>query len=382
MYNGRMKIGIDASRYGGSEATGVENYSFHIINSLIGNFAGSSKDRIVLYSREAIFPKMKVAKNIENRVLKTRRFWTLWALSKEMQHDRPDVLFVPSHVFPLSLAKKNYITIHDVAFRYLRSSYSFFQYHYLNWSTKVAVKKATKIIVPSKATAKDLVRFYKCPKKKIVVIPHGFAKPRLDKAHLDNLFEFSEIFKYFGINEKLKYVFFVGRLESKKNLVRLVEAFAEFAEDHEDFKLVMAGKPGVGFDKILKKIQELKVADKVVLPGYVTEGEKAALMKNCQIFAFPSLYEGFGLPLLEAFYYEKPVLCSNSSSLPEVGGKAVHYVDPLKVRDMAEGFKKLSDDRKYAGRLVAKGRERLHHFTWEKAARKTSKVLHGFDTTF
>ncbi|MFA5820717.1 MAG: glycosyltransferase family 1 protein [Candidatus Gracilibacteria bacterium] len=372
-----MKIGIDASRYGHSEATGVENYSFQIINYLIGEVAGNSKDKVVLYSREAIFPKMRVAKNITNMVLPTKRFWTLWALSREMRRDKPDVLFVPSHVFPLSLAKKNYLMIHDVAFRHLRSAYSFFQYHYLNWSTRVAAKKATKIIVPSEATAKDLVHFYKCPKKKIVVIPHGFAKPRLDKAHLDNLFEFSEIFKYFGIDEKLKYVFFVGRLESKKNLVRLVEAFAEFAEDHEDFKLVMAGKPGVGFDKILKKIQQLKIANKVVLPGYVTEGEKAALMKNCQIFAFPSLYEGFGLPLLEAFYYEKPVLCSSSSSLPEVGGKAVHYVDPLNVSEMAEGLKKLAEDEKYAAKLVAKGRERLPNFTWEASAKRTLKVLHG-----
>ncbi len=377
MYNADMKIGVDASRYGHSEATGVENYSFHIINFMIGEMAANPKDKLILYSREDIFPKTKVAKNITNKVLRAKRFWTLLSLSKEIKHNKPDVLFVPSHVFPLSLGKKNYITIHDVAFRYLRPAYSFFQYHYLNWSTKAAVKKATKIIVPSKATARDLELLFKCPKNKISIIPHGFAKPKFDKADLRNLFEFSEIFKYIGIDKKLKYIFFVGRLESKKNLTRLVEAFAEFSKKFKNYKLVMAGKPGVGFDKILKKIQKLKIADKVVLPGYVTEAEKAALMKNCQIFAFPSLYEGFGLPLLEAFYYEKPVLCANGSSLPEVGGNAVHYVNPLSVGEMAKGLEKLAEDKKYCAQLVESGRERLHRFTWEASAKKTLKVLHG-----
>ena len=166
-----MKIGIDASRYKHKEATGVEWYSRHIINGLLKEISASgSEDEVILYSRE----KLDLS---GNKVLSGQRFWTLGSLSKEMSKNPPDVLFVPSHVLPLNLPKRSVITIHDVAFKHLKNSYSFSQYHYLNWSTKFAVKKATKIIVPSEATKEDLIKFFQCPVEKIVVIPHGFEAP-------------------------------------------------------------------------------------------------------------------------------------------------------------------------------------------------------------
>ncbi len=365
-----MKIGIDASRYVEEGATGVEWYSKHIIDGIIAELAGTEHE-LLLYSRE----KLKIGGDFSNKVLPAKRLWTLWTLSREMKKNPPDVLFVPSHTLPLRLPKKSVIMIHDTAFRHLREAYSFFQYHYLNWSTKFAVKRASKIIVPSEATADDLVKLFKCPRDKIIVVQHGFSPPEFSESEIDECFESSDVFELYGINKDLPYLFFVGRLESKKNLERLIKAFAKVVDDFPDHRLVLAGKRGVGFDKILKTVKELGLLDQVMMPGYVDEKEKAALYRNCEIFAFPSLYEGFGLPVLEAFHYKKPVFTSDCSSMPEVGGEAVDYVNPKDTDDIYKVMKKLLKDGEHAKSLVSKGSERLKFFSWKAAARKTLDIL-------
>ncbi|MFH1284005.1 MAG: glycosyltransferase family 1 protein [Candidatus Peregrinibacteria bacterium] len=364
-----MIIGIDASRYAHKEATGVEWYSFNIINHLLELVSKNKEDSVVLYSREHL--KIKHKDGIEVKFLPARRLWTIWKLSREMKKNPPDVLFVPSHVLPLRLPKKSVITIHDVAFRHLKKSYSYFQYKYLDWSTKFAVKHAGKIVVPSKATKRDLKKFYDCPEEKIVVIPHGFSPPEITDAEIERAFENSHIFKYFEIIKSSKYFFFIGRLENKKNLVRLVEAFKDFSKKYPEYRLILAGKRGVGFEQLLKVVKHLDLMDKVIMPGYVTEAEKAALYAHCKGFLFPSLYEGFGLPIFEAFYYKKPVLTSHVSCLPEVAGDAAYYVDPYDVEAISLGIERIVADDEYVENLVKLGQERLKLFSWKDAAKKT-----------
>lgn len=363
-----MKIGIDASRYVDEKATGVEWYSWHIIRGLLE--VAAKNDEVILYSRSKLNSKdYKIGKaKVKNKVIERKRLWTLKGLSNEMKKNAPDVLFVPSHTLPLTLPKRSVIMVHDVAFKRIRSAYSFTQYHYLNWSTKFAVKNATQIIVPSEATANDLVEFFKCERKKITVIPHGFTPP---ETFDEKIFQDSPVLSYFEIDPKMKYFLFVGRLESKKNLARLVEAFATFHSKNPAYKLVLAGKRGHGFQEIWKKVKSLNLVEHVIMPGYITEEEKSALYAHCQAFVFPSLYEGFGLPILEAFYYGKPVLTSDNSSLPEVGGEGAVYVDAYSVDEIADGLRKVL---KLDG---AKGKKILTGFDWKKAAKKTMKVIYG-----
>ena len=377
-----MQIGIDASRYASDQATGVEWYSYHIINALVEQIAKNEDHKLTLYSRQALSYDEKAWEAIKDKraqfhnvVLSGKRIWTHLHLAREIVKNPPDVLFVPSHVLPFDAPKNSVITIHDVAFKYLKTSYSFVQNWYLNWSTKYAVKHAKKIIVPSDATASDLIHFYKCHPDKITVIPHGFKAPKNLPKKKEDPFSEHEIFRYFKIEKDTKYILFVGRLESKKNLERLVKAFARFVDGHPDYKLVLAGKKGVGAENVIRTIQEQNVTEKVVMMGYVSEEEKNILMQNCKLFVFPSLYEGFGMPILEAFYFEKPVLVSHVSSLPEVAKDAAHYCDPYDTESIEMGLTKLVSDEAYVKNLVEMGIERLKDFSWAKAAKMVLAVF-------
>lgn len=360
-----MVIGIDASRYGHKHATGVEKYSYEIIGRLYKH-AKEQGHEVRLYVREMLadFPE-------EDQVLiKRKKLWTLIGLSSKMMWNKPDVLFVPSHVLPLIRPKKTVIMIHDVAFNKYPKVYSWKQRRYLKWSTKYAVKHASKILVPSEFTGEELKELYKCSAKKIEVVHHGVS----EFADFTDE-EKGKVLKKFDLSPRDKYMFFVGRLEFKKNLPRLVRAFAGLLDN--DWKLVLGGKGGYGVEEVFKTAQSLAKRDHVIFTDYLDEKEKAILLKNASMFVFPSLYEGFGLPLLEAFKAGVPVLASDIPPLKEIGGKACYYVAPLDESDIAQGINEVVRDSSMQERMIKMGRERLSKFSWQTATEKTFVILEG-----
>lgn len=371
-----MVVGIDASRYGHPEATGVEWYSFHLLNELMPLLGREHNTEVRLYSPQDFKPRSDLPFNVRKRIIPFPRFWTVLRLSAEMILKPVDVLFVPSHTLPMFPPKKSIITIHDVAFKHLKDSYSWFQMWLLNRSTKKAVKKAWKLIVPSAATKQDLINFYSCDPDKIVVIPHG--SPELPPFQRWPEAEVEKYLEHFFLKDRDLFVLYVGRLETKKNLRRLIEGFSRFSVEFPGWKLILAGKRGVGFDEIWKYVVEHKLEKNVFAPGYITEREKSFLFENCRIFAFPSLYEGFGLPVLEAFAHRKPVLTSKTSSLPEVAGNAAFLVNPEKVEEISVGLKRLASDGVLVTQLIGREEAQLKQFSWEKAAQKTYETLFGF----
>ncbi len=326
-----------------------------------------------LYSPTNFKIETDVPFNVKKRIIPAQKFWTVLRLSWELLIHPVDALFVPSHTLPIVFPKKSFITIHDVAFRHFKECYSWFQYWLLNRSTKKAVRKAWKILVPSEATKCDLVNLFHCKEEKILVIPHG--APESPKLLNWSKEETKKFLHQFHLSHDDLYVFYVGRLEAKKNLGRLVEGFHRFLREFPDWKLVLAGKRGVGFLEIWKKVEELGMQKQVVVPGYVTEQEKRFLMSGCRVVAFPSLYEGFGIPVLEGFAMRRPVLTSKSSSLPEVAGDAAHLVDPLKVEEIGVGLKRLASDGFYVNQLIARGEQQLQKFSWEDSAQRTFDVI-------
>lgn len=370
-----MLIGIDASRYGHETATGVERYSFYVINGLIEKASSQKEHKLVLYSKDHLKLPSHLncdPKFVKFKIIHRKRFWTQIGLSKEMKKNPPNRLFVPSHTLPLIHPKKSVITIHDVAFKHLKKSYSLIQYLYLDWSTRFAVKNAEKIIVPSECTRNDLIHFYKCPGDKIHVIYHGY-EPLPDLCMTPSQEE--NVLKRFWLEPDEKFIFFIGRLETKKNIENLLRAFAVFVKDHKDWKLVLGGKRGIGFKGIFKIANELDVWENIVMPGYVTDVEKYVLFKYCKFFVFPSLYEGFGFPILEAFSHGKPILTSRVSGIPEVASDAAYYTDPFDVSVMAKDMEKLAVSDDLQKNLVEKGMEQLKKFNWDDAVSKTWEIL-------
>ncbi len=170
---------------------------------------------------------------------------------------------------------------------------------------------------------------------------------------------------------------FVGRLENKKNIQRLMKAFKKFLENHPGWKLVLAGKPGIGFKKIQKEFYRLGADGRIVMPGYVSDKEKAYLLEKCQFVVFPSLYEGFGFPVLEGFEAGKAVIVSDLEVFREVADQAGYYVKPESVEEIRRGMLELAANEKMRKMLVGKGKDRLKKFSWEKAGKETGKVLEG-----
>ncbi|KKP37038.1 MAG: Glycosyl transferase group 1 [Candidatus Peregrinibacteria bacterium GW2011_GWA2_33_10] len=377
-----MIIGIDASRYDAKEKTGVEFYSKYIIDELIKSAQKQKTHQLRFYSPYRLPRRCGQELNgsrildenilIGQRIIPFKRLWTQFRLSWEMRNKAPDLLFVPSHTLPIFHPKKTVITIHDVAFIFFKKAYSFFQYHYLMWSTKYACKRATKIIVPSQATKDDLVGFFRCREDKIAVIHHGVDfdfKSEITKN------KEKQILKQFKLYKK-KFIFFVGRIETKKNLENIIEAFSEYKERYDhDILLVLAGKRGIGFKSIWQKIVEKNLITDIFLPGYVTEEEKDVLIKNAQFFIFISLYEGFGFPILEAFRAKTPVLTANTSAMKEIAEDAAMRVNPTSINEIAQGINKILNDEVFRRFLITKGEERLKSFDWGDAGRMTWRVV-------
>jgi glycosyltransferase involved in cell wall biosynthesis len=170
----------------------------------------------------------------------------------------------------------------------------------------------------------------------------------------------------------------VGTLQPRKNLGRLLEAYAivrKQAKRDETPCLVIAGRKGWLYNQIFQHIVRLGLESKVIFPGYVPQDDLPALLSGARLFVFPSLYEGFGLPVLEAMACGTPVLCSNVSSLPEVAGEAALLVDPIDVKSMAETMNRLLQDEGLRTQLVKRGFQQVRRFSWERCARETLAVL-------
>jgi len=227
---------------------------------------------------------------------------------------------------------------------------------------------ARKIITISEFSKRELIDVYKIKPSKIAVVLEG--PPALPKVTITAVDEVKQDFNIHG-----KYFFYVGNSRPRKNLKRLIEAFGAFQKENSSYKLIIAGKIDNRFEDIDGIIAKFQLADSVVRTGFVTDEQKVALLKGAVALVFPSLYEGFGLPVLEAQTLGVPVITSHTSSLPEVGGNSVYYVDPYSEKSITEALSVLVADKELCSRLVEKGFENIKSFSWKQTAFQTLAVL-------
>jgi len=299
------------------------------------------------------------------------RLWTHVRLSWEMAHHPPDVLFVPAHVLPIVHPRRSVVTIHDLGYLHYPEAHRLLDRLYLDLSTRYNARAATHLIADSLATKRDLVERYGTNPDKVTVVYPSYDKATFQPVKVKEAIE--TVKARYGIAGD--YILFVGTLQPRKNLIRLINAFSNLQSPISNLQLVIAGKKGWLYQEIFRRVEELGLERKVVFTGYVPEGDLPALLSGARLFVFPSLYEGFGLPVLEAMACGTPVVCSNASSLPEVAGDAAMLVDPLDVEGMAAAIERVLGDKELRAELIERGFEQARKFSWERCAREILNVL-------
>lgn len=364
-----MTIGIDASRAGKKEKTGTEWYSYHLLKAM--SALGGAHD-FRLYVKDPL--PFALPKNWRERRIAWPFdfFWTQGGLSLEMFTAAPDVLFVPSHAVPVIHPRCTVTTIHDIGFHDSPEYRSKKEREYLEWSTRYALKVCSKIITISAFTKQELIRVYGARAEQITVVNLGVDSQYFSQK-IDAV-DSAEVLKKFNIDSP--FLLFVGRIDSRKNVARLVHAF-ELVKQHGHFDgdLVLAGPIGFDGQAIIDSIEASPCAQSIRHLGWISEHEKRVLMHAARVFVFPSLYEGFGLPVVEAQLCGVPVVCSNTTSLPEVAGDGAVYVDPGDVVDIARGIQESFSDTTARNDRVVKGYENARRFSWDRCAQETMRVL-------
>ncbi len=366
-----MIIGIDASRANTDHRTGTEWYSFHVIQELKKIIPAEHTVRV--YVKEALKKDLlPLPSNWEVRVLGWRPglFWTQLRLSIEMLFHSPDVLYVPAHTIPVISPKNTVTVIHDVGFVTHPELYSASELRYHRFSLRLAVKKARELITISDFSKKEI--------GKIAPQIHNRLHKIYNGLHVRNIEPDNSILERFQLRDK-KILLTIGRVEEKKNSPRLAEAFAAYATAGDPSAvLVFAGGAGFGASAIQDFIKERQLENRVIFTGYLSDAEIVALLQHAHAFVFPSLYEGFGMPILEAFSYGLPVICSNIEPLREIGGETAVYFDPYSTTEITHAIEhainttmtaKERDLQKTAGKVY------IERFSWEQTAGATWKII-------
>ncbi len=362
-----MLVGVDASRALADRPTGTETYSRRLIQALLR--LGSSHC-FRLYFRSApppdLFPKAEL------RTIPFPRLWTHVRLAWEMARHPPDLLFVPAHVLPPIHPRRSLVTIHDLGYLTFPRAHPWQQRLYLDVSTRWNARAAAHILTDSRATKSDLITRYSVEPDKVTVAYPGTdesLRPVRDAATIE------AAKARYGIAGA--YFLYLGTLQPRKNLRRLVEAFAQVVSYHLScpVQLVLAGQRGWLCAELFEQIEQRGLDQQVCFPGYIAQEDKAALLSGAIGFVFPSLHEGFGLPVLEAQSCGCPVITSTTSSLPEIAGDAALLVDPRDSAAIAHAMERLTNEQELRSKLVERGFANVDRFSWQACAETVLEVI-------
>jgi glycosyltransferase involved in cell wall biosynthesis len=364
-----MKIVIDARLYS-PKYTGIGRYTYELIKYL--QELDTQNAYVVFLNPEEFesfnCPNEKWTKkkiDIPHYSLKEQT-----ELYKILKKEQADLVYFPHFNVPVRYKKPFVVTIHDLTLHYypykeyspkwsLKKQIQIWVYRFL---MKKTVQHAQHIVAISDNTKKDLQKEYSVSDEKISTILEGVPE-HFQKASEEQILAMK---KKFEINKS--YLLYTGVWRSHKNLLNLISAFYKLIEQGKDLQLVLTGKKDLAYPEIPALIDELGLNERVVLTGFVSEDELISLHSSAEVFVFPSLYEGFGLPPLEAMQFGVPVVSSDRASLPQVCGEAAEYCNPEEPEDITRGVCQVLESTKRSDELIQKGTENLKRFSWKKMA--------------
>ena len=369
-----MKIGVNGyeaviPRFGYDKKTGLplrvgsSEFAFRLINE----FAKNNDHNFFIYTPvEPSKDLPRETNSFKYIVFKSKKLWTMLGLSKKIYKDKNnlDVFFSPTHYLPLFSVVPSVVSIFDLSYLKYPELFKKKDLYQLKIWGRYSIKRAKAVITISESSKNAIIEEYKLASDKVHVVYPGI-KELINNREIN----MTDLQKKYGI--KKNFILFVGTIQPRKNIARMVEAISQIPE----LELIVVGKKGWQYEGILDSPRKFGVENRVKFLEFVPDEELSELYKNAICFVLPSLYEGFGLPILEAMKYGCPVVTSNTSSLPEAGGDAALYFDPEDSSDIAEKIKKLLSDDKFREDMIEKGYKQAKKFSWEKAAKETLHVL-------
>lgn len=371
-----MKIGIDARLLQTEKFTGISRS----VHEILKVWSEEYKDNeYYLFTVKPIHLNFKLSSNwhivLDPCIKGVRRLWSIVRLPYLIKKHQIDIFWGTNYELPLKVKNVKYIvTIYDLAIFKMKNIGERKNEIRLKMCAKSACRKAEKIVAISQATAIDIEKVFGFPEDKIIVsycggLPSGYKKnTTYDKEKLKPELHFKE-----------KFFLFLSTIEPRKNIITIVNAFEKYIDNTDDknVKLVLAGGKGWRTKDILQSIHNNKYRDNIILPGFISDNDKSYLLNKATAFIYPSLYEGFGIPILEAFAYGIPVVTSYVSSMPEVGGDAAFYLKNVNDADelarLYETVVNLTEIDKT--KLVDKMKKQLKKFSWEKNAREMMSII-------
>lgn len=378
-----MLIAIDGYEANVADRVGIGRYAFETLKHMFQNFKtqsaklkAQSETLFRIYLPSAPLPDMPPETSWwQYRILQPKKLWTLFRLPFALAADQPraDVVFSPTHYVPRFTRVPRVMSIMDVSYLHYPEMFRPNDLYQLTHWTAYSVVHAKKILTISEFSRDAIIKAYGVPHERVVVTYPGLTMNAKLKAQSSKVIEKYRLSKH--------YILSVGTLQPRKNFARLIEAFSKFLKENRQkftrIDLVVVGKKGWLYEKILSAPKQFGVADRVKFLDFVPNEDLEVLYENALCFALPSLYEGFGLPVLEAMAAGCPVVVSEVSSLPEISGLAGVYVDPGNIESITKGLLTAVRQRNLMqGKLrLEKGLAQVKKFTWEHAAKQTLSVL-------
>lgn len=372
-----MIIGVDGNEANVEKRVGISEYAFELLKQFSCSKLIAHSSKFIIYLKDK--PKSDMPLESENwkyRVVGPRRLWTQLSLPLALLKDcrlkgcRMDVFFSPTHYAPRLCPVPTVISVMDLSYIHYPELFKKLDLYQLkNW-TSYSVRNAKRVLTISNASKNDIIKQYNTPSEKVEVAYPGI-KVKSQMSKVKNSGQKSKVLEKYSL--KGDYILFVGTLQPRKNIVRLIEAYAKLKDSV--IELVIVGKKGWLYEEILAAPRKYGVEEQVKFLEFVTDEDLSTLYQNAICFVLPSLYEGFGLPVLEAMQEGCPVITSNVSSLPEAGGDAAIYVDPKDTDDIAKKMQTLIKSKELQAELREKGYKQVKKFSWEKTAKETLAVL-------